>query len=99
MAESNTNSKKKKHFFLDTATDKRSSRASSAVKQVVPTHLDVHLPNSFTRGGWSCYIPKFLKVHIQRFHRLFKKSPLLCFIALRLDYEIKLKKMKVNMLA
>ncbi|XP_059831862.1 myotubularin-related protein 13 isoform X1 [Hypanus sabinus] len=34
----------------DTPIDKRSSRASSVVKQVVPTYLDVHLPNSFTRG-------------------------------------------------
>ncbi|GCC22937.1 hypothetical protein chiPu_0001328 [Chiloscyllium punctatum] len=34
----------------DAAIDKRYSRATSVVKQVVPAHLDVHLPNSFTRG-------------------------------------------------
>uniref|UniRef100_A0A4W3JEZ1 SET binding factor 2 n=1 Tax=Callorhinchus milii TaxID=7868 RepID=A0A4W3JEZ1_CALMI len=35
----------------DANIDKRSSRVTTVVKQVVPGHSDVHLPNSFARGG------------------------------------------------
>ncbi|XP_074921945.1 myotubularin-related protein 13 [Chelonoidis abingdonii] len=36
---------------LSPGTERRASRMSSVVKQVVPGHLDVNLSNSFARGG------------------------------------------------